>query len=98
MYVSPQTPLTVRASAHSVSALTDVDESSLPIKGESAYTTRERECAPNSRFRRVREGVEPMYEPSHGPAFINSHVAAMDYCENPEYMQLHGKALSSRSP
>jgi len=67
-----------------------VDESSLPIKGESAYTTRERECAPNSRFRRVREGVEPMYEPSHGPAFINSHVAAMDYCENPEYMQLHG--------
>ncbi|KAM0756101.1 hypothetical protein T439DRAFT_296122 [Meredithblackwellia eburnea MCA 4105] len=71
-----------------------VDESKLPINGQTAWSARQRTCGPDSNFRRADMGLENQYQNS-GPSFIRDHQDAMNYCKHPDTMSLHGSTAVS---
>ncbi|GAA6036975.1 hypothetical protein JCM8097_005487 [Rhodosporidiobolus ruineniae] len=66
-----------------------VNESELPIQGDTTWTWRERTCLPNSSLHRVVSGLENTVVPP-GPSFVRNHPLEMSYCSNPHNLDLHG--------
>ncbi|GAA5896669.1 hypothetical protein JCM6882_005755 [Rhodosporidiobolus microsporus] len=66
-----------------------VNETELPIQGETTWTWRQRTCPPNSALHRSVSGLNNNFKPP-GPSFVRNHVKEMHYCTNPQNLDLHG--------
>lgn len=56
---------------------------------ENSWTNRERQCAPDSPFRRATAGLALSPAPG-GPPFVHNHLNAMSYCMDPSIVDIHG--------
>ncbi|GAA5833820.1 hypothetical protein JCM11251_005974 [Rhodosporidiobolus azoricus] len=66
-----------------------VNETELPIQGETPWTWRLRTCPLNSALHRSITGLNNNFKPP-GPSFVRSHHNEMSYCTNPQNLDLHG--------
>ncbi|GAA5985450.1 hypothetical protein JCM10908_006979 [Rhodotorula pacifica] len=66
-----------------------VDEDNLPIAGYTFWTNRERQCPPQSPYRREVKGLT-LTPPPAGPPFVYNHYNAMSYCNDPSIIEIHG--------